>query len=99
MNLTSLTGPHLITLQTRFADRDAAIHALADRLEQAGKLHDKAAFLAAVMAREAQGPTALGEGLAVPHGKCDAVREAAFAVATLSEELGWRGSTAPSRST
>ncbi|SIR57227.1 Phosphoenolpyruvate-dependent sugar phosphotransferase system, EIIA 2 [Aeromonas veronii] len=58
MNLTSLTGPHLITLQTRFADRDAAIHALADRLDQAGKLHDKAAFQAAVMAREAQGPTA-----------------------------------------
>ena len=51
MNLTSLTGPHLITLQTRFADRDAAIHALADRLDQAGKLHDKSAFLAAVMAR------------------------------------------------
>ncbi|QWL63123.1 PTS 2-O-a-mannosyl-D-glycerate transporter subunit IIABC [Aeromonas jandaei] len=95
MNLTSLTGPHLITLQTRFADRDAAIHALADRLDQAGKLHDKAAFLAAVMSREAQGPTALGEGLAVPHGKCDAVREAAFAVATLSEELGWEGIDGP----
>lgn len=95
MNLTSLTGPHLITLQTRFADRDAAIHALADRLDQAGKLHDKAAFLDAVMAREAQGPTALGEGLAVPHGKCDAVREAAFAVATLSEELGWEGIDGP----
>ncbi|MGL4885989.1 MAG: PTS 2-O-a-mannosyl-D-glycerate transporter subunit IIABC [Aeromonas veronii] len=95
MNLTSLTGPHLITLQTRFADRDAAIHALADRLDQAGKLHDKAAFLTAVMAREAQGPTALGEGLAVPHGKCDAVREAAFAVATLNEELGWEGIDGP----
>ncbi|WP_421191173.1 PTS 2-O-a-mannosyl-D-glycerate transporter subunit IIABC [Aeromonas jandaei] len=95
MNLTSLTGPHLITLQTRFADRDAAIHALADRLDQAGKLQDKAAFLAAVMAREAQGPTALGEGLAVPHGKCDAVREAAFAVATLHEELGWEGIDGP----
>lgn len=95
MNLTSLTGPHLITLQTRFANRDAAIHALADRLDQADKLHDKATFLAAVMAREAQGPTALGEGLAVPHGKCDAVREAAFAVATLSEELGWEGIDGP----
>lgn len=39
MNLTSLTGPHLITLQTRFADRDAAIHALADRLDQAASTH------------------------------------------------------------
>ncbi|MGL5030422.1 MAG: PTS 2-O-a-mannosyl-D-glycerate transporter subunit IIABC [Aeromonas sp.] len=95
MNLTSLTGPHLITLQTQFADRDVAIHALAEQLDQAGKLHDKAAFLKAVMARESQGPTALGEGLAVPHGKCDAVREAAFSVATLSQELGWEGIDGP----
>ncbi|WP_157798321.1 PTS sugar transporter subunit IIA [Aeromonas cavernicola] len=56
MNLTRLTGPHLITVQTQFADRDTAIHALACQLEQAGKLHDKAAFLAAVMAREAGRP-------------------------------------------
>lgn len=63
MNLTSLTGPHLITLQTRFADRDAAIHALADRLDQAGKLHDKAAFLAAVMAARHRAPPPLAKGL------------------------------------
>ncbi len=41
------------------------------------------------------GPTALGEGLAVPHGKTAAVKEAAFAVATLSEPLQWEGVDGP----
>ncbi|WP_431221683.1 PTS sugar transporter subunit IIA [Serratia sp. L9] len=74
MNLTSLTNPSLIALQTRFESRDEAIIALANKLDQQGKLHDKDKYLKAVFAREQQGPTALGEGLAVPHGKTNAVR-------------------------
>lgn len=91
MKLTSLTNPSLITLQTTFEDRDEAITALADKLDQQGKLHDKEAYLKAVFAREQQGPTALGEGLAVPHGKTNAVKDAAFAVATLKRSLKWQG--------
>ncbi|MCG6382827.1 PTS 2-O-a-mannosyl-D-glycerate transporter subunit IIABC [Vibrio fluvialis] len=91
MKLTSLTNPSLITLQTTFESRDAAIRALAEMLDQQGKLHNKDEYLQAVFARETQGPTALGEGLAVPHGKTDAVKEAAFAIATLNEDLKWQG--------
>ena len=91
MNLSSLTDPSLINLQTVFAGRDQAINHLAEQLAAQGKLHDKQAFLQEVFAREAQGPTALGEGLAVPHGKSEAVKEAAFAVATLKTPLEWQG--------
>lgn len=91
MKLTSLTNPSLITLQTTFESRDAAIRALAEMLDQQGKLHNKDEYLQAVFDRETQGPTALGEGLAVPHGKTDAVKEAAFAIATLNEDLKWQG--------
>ena len=48
-------------------------------------------YLKAVYAREEHGATALGEGLAVPHGKTDAVKDAAFAVATLKEDVQWPG--------
>ncbi|USD67254.1 PTS sugar transporter subunit IIA [Vibrio sp. SCSIO 43136] len=91
MNLTSLTNPALINLQTTFESRNAAIEALAEQLDQQGKLFDKTEYLQAVYAREEEGPTALGEGLAVPHGKTDAVKEAAFAVATLKQDLKWKG--------
>lgn len=91
MKLTTLTNKSLINLQTTFNSREEAIYALADQLEQQGKLHNKDEYLEAVFAREAEGPTALGEGLAVPHGKTDAVKEAAFAVATLTRDLKWKG--------
>ncbi|WP_413699506.1 fructose PTS transporter subunit IIA [Psychromonas sp. KJ10-10] len=91
MTITTLTNSALITLQTTFTDRDEAIQALADQLDQQGKLHDKAQYLEAVFEREAHGATALGEGLAVPHGKSDAVKEASFAVATLKNTIQWQG--------
>ena len=61
MKLSLLTNASLINLQTTFESRDQAIHALAEQLHSQGKLHDKEAYLNAVFAREAQGPTALGE--------------------------------------
>ncbi len=91
MNLTSLTHLSLIHLREHFTDRDEAINALAELLFQQGKLQDKKGYIQAVYEREKQGSTALGEGLAVPHGKSDAVKEAAFAVATLTSPLTWKG--------
>lgn len=95
MNLTTLTHPEALYLQTTFASRDDAIHALARRLAEQGKISDLGQFLGDVFAREAGGPTALGEGLAVPHGKSEAVKEAGFAVATLREPLSWEGVDGP----
>lgn len=95
MNLSSLTHRSLINLQAEFADRDQAIMVLTEQLAAQDKLHDKHAFLEAVFAREAQGPTALGEGLAVPHGKSQTVKEAAFAVATLKKPIAWEGIDGP----
>jgi 2-O-A-mannosyl-D-glycerate-specific PTS system IIC component len=95
MNLTTLTHPQAIFLHARFTDRDDAIRQLAQRLHDLGKIADPERFLADVLQREAQGPTALGEGLAVPHGKSAAVNEAAFAVATLRNPLEWEGVDGP----
>lgn len=89
--LISLTNEELLALQVEFSTRDEAIKAMVELLHQQHKLSDKQAFLDAVMTRETQGPTALGEGLAVPHGKSDSVKEAAFAVATLKKDMKWQG--------
>lgn len=91
MNLTTLTHRDALCLNARFSSRDEAITTLAQRLMALGKIADYDVFLAEVFSRENQGPTALGEGLAVPHGKTSAVKEAAFAVATLNEPLDWEG--------
>ena len=92
MNLTTLTHRDALCLNVRFTSREEAIHALTQRLAALGKISSTEQFLEEVYCRESLGPTALGEGLAVPHGKTAAVKEAAFAVATLSEPpVGRRG--------
>lgn len=95
MNLTTLTHRDALCLNARFSSREEAIHALTQRLAALGKISSTEQFLKEVYRRESLGPTALGEGLAVPHGKTAAVKEAAFAVATLSEPLQWEGVDGP----
>lgn len=91
MKLAQLTSKKLILLDAVFEDRLEAINALTDKLEQSGKLTDKQMFLDAVLKREEEGPTALGEYLAVPHGKSEAVIEPVFACALIKGELMWQG--------
>lgn len=95
MNLTTLSHPRAVCLHARFSDRDDAIRQLTQRLTELGKITDAETYLDEVFQRESLGPTALGEGLAVPHGKSAAVKEAAFAVATLRESLEWEGIDGP----
>ncbi|EEW7634655.1 PTS 2-O-a-mannosyl-D-glycerate transporter subunit IIABC [Escherichia coli] len=95
MNLTTLIHRDALCLNARFTSREEAIHALTQRLAALGKISSTEQFLEEVYRRESLGPTALGEGLAVPHGKTAAVKEAAFAVATLSEPLQWEGVDGP----
>lgn len=95
MNLTTLTHPDAVCVQAQYTSRDEAIRQLTMRLVTLGKITDGNAFLTEVFHRESLGPTALGEGLAVPHGKSAVVKEAAFAVATLCEPLNWEGVDGP----
>lgn len=95
MNLRDYAHPELIMLDTAFSDRDTAIHHMAEQLDKAGKLNNKQQFIDAVMERETQGPTALGEHLAIPHGKSAAVKEVTIAVARLKEDMPWEGLDGP----
>ena len=90
MNLKQATSKQLLSLNCDFTTKQEIIEYLADQLDQAGKLTSKAAFLEAVWERESLSETGIDKGLAIPHGKSQAVKEAAFAVATLQRPIaGW----------
>ena len=95
MNLRDYAHPELIMLDKTFSDRDTAITQMAEQLNKAGKLNNKQHFIDAVLERESQGPTALGERLAIPHGKSAGVTEASIAVARLTEDMSWEGMDGP----
>ena len=42
-------------------------------MDQGGRLNDRAGYKEGILAREALGSTAIGEGIAIPHAKTDAV--------------------------
>ncbi|MGY4113435.1 MAG: PTS 2-O-a-mannosyl-D-glycerate transporter subunit IIABC [Bacillaceae bacterium] len=87
MQLVSATSPDLISTNQSFASKDEVINFLIKKLYEAGKLYSEKDFYQAVMERESLSPTGFEGGLAIPHGKSAAVKEAAFAVATLKKPI------------
>lgn len=62
------------------ADKKAAIAEMVDLIDAAGKLSDREQMLQAALEREATRTTGIGNGLAIPHGKCAAVKELVMAM-------------------
>ncbi|PLR95942.1 PTS 2-O-a-mannosyl-D-glycerate transporter subunit IIABC [Bacillus sp. T33-2] len=87
MLLQNVTSPALISTNQSFQSKDETIRYLIKKLGEAGKLHSEESFYEAVLEREKLSPTGFEGGLAIPHGKSAAVKEAAFAVATLQKPL------------
>ena len=71
MKLSEIIDIKAIKIPLRAKDKQTAIEELIDTLSQAGKISDKSKLLQAVLDREATRSTGVGQGLAIPHGKCE----------------------------
>lgn len=80
MNLTEATSLDLISVGEDITKKDDAFRFLTEKLYKAGKITSKKAFLKAIYDREKESVTGLENGIAIPHGKSDTVKEASFAV-------------------
>ncbi|MEU1311415.1 fructose-specific PTS transporter subunit EIIC [Streptomyces cinnamoneus] len=69
--------------------KDAAIREMAELLAASGKVRDVDALVAAALAREDLGTTGLGEEIAVPHAKTDAVTAPVVGFARSREGIDW----------
>lgn len=87
MDLKNLTNENLITIDLDLNKKEDVIKYLVKQLYDEGKLSSEKDFYNAVLDREALSPTGFEAGLAVPHGKSNAVKEAAFAVAKLRRPI------------
>jgi fructose-specific phosphotransferase system IIA component len=68
-------------------DKDSVITELVALLNQNGLIQNSQAVLEAVFARERTRSTGIGSGIAIPHGKCSAVRELVMALGIAREPL------------
>ncbi|MEC1409477.1 fructose-specific PTS transporter subunit EIIC [Bacillus safensis] len=79
MKITELLTKHTIKLQLDSQQKEAVIEELVTVLDTAGKLNDKEGYKEAVINREKQSSTGIGEGIAIPHAKTASVKEPAIA--------------------
>ncbi|MBR0468731.1 MAG: PTS sugar transporter subunit IIA [Mogibacterium sp.] len=89
MKITDLLKKEGISLGLKPADKAEVIDIMVGLHDKAGNLNDKAGYKAAIEAREAQGSTAVGMGIAVPHAKTDAVKKPGLTAITVPEGIDY----------
>ncbi len=79
MRITDLLNRDSICLEGQVSTKSEALDAVIDLMIKSGNIADKEGFAKKVYAREEEGTTGVGEGIAIPHGKCDAVTKPGLA--------------------
>lgn len=73
MRITDLLDARSISLQAAPGNKEEALNQAVELMTQRGNISDKAAYRRQVGEREKESTTGIGEGIAIPHGKCAAV--------------------------
>lgn len=89
MRIIDLLKPNAIELNASVQTKDEAIDKLVSLHAQAGNLNDAEAYKQAIYTREAQGTTAIGEGIAVPHAKSDSVKTPGLSAITVANGVDY----------
>lgn len=79
MRITQLLTENTIILDLKAGSKREVLDELAGQLDRAGKLNDKKQFTKDILAREEQSTTGIGDTIAIPHAKSEAVKTPAIA--------------------
>ena len=87
MKISDLLIKDRINLDVQSTDKTGIIRELAKLHEKTGVLNDYEGYVKALMAREEQSSTGIGEGIAIPHAKTEFVKEPALAMGRKKEGI------------
>lgn len=85
MRIIDLLNEKGIDLTGKKTSKEETIKQLVDLMAESGNITDKEIFRKAVMAREEEGSTGIGEGVAIPHGKSAVVKDAGLSAMVVRE--------------
>ena len=85
MRITDLLDKQSISLNGVPKDKKEALDQVVDLMAKSGKINDVEAYRQRVYAREEESTTGIGEGIAIPHGKCDAVTKPGLAAMVVKD--------------
>ena len=89
MRITDLLDKRSISLDATPADKKATLDMAVELMAKSGKLLDVEQYRAQVYAREEESTTGIGEGIAIPHGKCDAVKTPGLAAMVIKNGVDY----------
>ncbi|MFF7164476.1 fructose-specific PTS transporter subunit EIIC [Streptomyces sp. NPDC008086] len=78
-----------VRVELRAGDKESAIREMGELLARTGEVADVDELVATALRREAQGTTGLGEEIAIPHAKTDAVTAPVVGFARSAEGVEW----------
>lgn len=85
MRITDLLDAKSILLDASPKSKSEALDQIVDLMVKSEKINDKEAYRKQVYAREEESTTGIGEGIAIPHGKCDAVTKPGLAAMVVKD--------------
>ena len=90
MRLTEILKPQNIKVPLESKNKTEAIGELVNLLAATGDVTDPKKVLEAVLDREATRTTGIGNGLAIPHGKCDGTTHLVMAIGRAATPLDFQ---------
>lgn len=85
MRITELLDKRSISLDGAPKNKSDALDQAVALMVKSGKINDEEAYRRQVYAREEESTTGIGEGIAIPHGKCDAVSKPGLAAMVIKD--------------
>ena len=85
MRITDLLDARSISLDGAPKSKSEALDQIVDLMVKSEKINDKEAYRKQVYVREEESTTGIGEGIAIPHGKCDAVTKPGLAAMVVKD--------------
>jgi fructose PTS system EIIA component len=87
--ISEIINLNAVDMNLTAKDKREAIHKICNMLFQDGSITSKEDFQADVFLRESQGQTGIGQGIAIPHGKSEAVSKTCISIVKLTKGIKW----------
>ncbi|KPK41993.1 MAG: PTS fructose transporter subunit IIA [Omnitrophica WOR_2 bacterium SM23_29] len=75
MKISDFLETKAVSAGLQATDKEGVIRELVDLLSKAGRIKERDKLVKILMNREALGSTGIGQGVGIPHGKCEGVKE------------------------
>ena len=92
MPLNEILNPDIIDLEVQGETKDEVLRYMAGVLLKNGYINDVDTFVKDIYEREAEGPTGMGSGISIPHGKSNSVLRNGIMIGKTVNPIRWESS-------